>query len=698
VSKYLKIFCREAGEHLASLQSGLLVLEKQPGSAGLLHELLRNAHTLKGSARMVGLSDISAITHLMEERLKGMDQGSSPVDARGIDLLLKGADAVALLTDALSRGEAPGFDIERFVEALERGDLERATLEGAAARAGREASAPQAPGAPDDTVRASVKTLDSLVNLAGEMIISRRRLEARLPRLREIAGALDPAQAAPLMEFQRELEEDVLHQDRLIAELHEKAMGLRMLPLRSISDGFQRLVRDLSHKLGKEVRLELVGGSIEMDRVLLEGLKPMLLHLLTNAVCHGIESPEERGAAGKDPEGVLSIAASHQGESVRIAIRDDGRGMDPARIKAKALARGVIDEREAQGLKDEDALYLTLRPGFSTSDIVTEISGRGFGMDVVQRNLERVKGNLTLKSELGRFSEIVLQLPLTLSVLGALVLQSGGETFAVPLDYVQEIFKLREEEITRTGAGEEVTLRGQATALFSLAALLGLPERTAPGGAAAGSALVLKLCDQRIACRVDALFGSSELVVKGLGRQFRNVRFLLGATILEDGYPALILNVPDLFAACDAPAPPLPRRNPAAPPPAPRPRRVLVVDDSITTRTMEQSILATRGYQVQVAVCGEDALERALAGRFDLVISDLEMPGIDGFQLTRALRALDAYRDTPIIIVSSLSRDEEKRRALEAGAQAYIVKGSFDQEELLETVQLLIGGAAPGRA
>jgi len=694
VSKYLKIFCREAGEHLASLQSGLLVLEKHPARAGLLHDLLRNAHTLKGSARMVGLADISAITHLMEEQLKGMEQGSSPVDARGIDLLLKGADAVALLTSSLTRGEAPGFDIGRFVDALQRGDLGQASLEGAAGATGLAAlagRAPQAPEAPDDTVRASVKTLDSLVNLVGEMIISRRRLEARLPRLQEIAGTLDPAGAAALADFQRELEEDVLQQEHLVAELHEKAMGLRMLPLRSISEGFERLVRDLAHKLGKQVRLELVGTSIEMDRVLLEGLKPMLLHLLTNAVCHGIESPEERGAAGKDPEGVVRVTASHQGESVRIAIRDDGRGMDPARIRAKALARGVIDAREARELKDEEALYLTLRPGFSTTDMVTEISGRGFGMDVVQKNLERVKGNLTLKSGLGSFSEIVLQLPLTLSVLGALVVQSGGESFAVPLDYVQEIFKLRPEEITRTGVREAVKVRGASTALFSLATLLGLPEKAAPDGAPSLSALVLKLCDQRIVCRVDALIGSSEVVVKGLGRQFRNLRFLLGATILEDGYPALILNVPDLFAACDSPSPPRETRSPAASPAAVRPARVLVVDDSITTRTMEQSILVTRGYQVQVAVSGEDALERARAGRFDLVISDLEMPGMNGFQLTRELRALEAYRDTPIIIVSSLAREEDQRCAREAGAQAYIVKGSFDQEELLETVRQLLG-------
>ena len=681
MSKYIKIFCREAAEHLASLQSGLLQLEKNPAAGDLVHELLRNAHTIKGSARMVGLPDISAITHLMEEQLTEMEQGSRPVDAPGIDLLLKGADAVALITGAISRGEAPEIDVERFVAEYERGELGRTALE---------AITRGAPEKLGDTVRASVETLDSLVNLIGEMIINKKRLEAKLARLKEIAGDLDPAAAAPLTGFQRELEEDVLYLDYLISELHEKAMGLRMLPFRSICDGFERLVRDLSQKLGKEARLEIIGASIGMDRLLLEGLKPMLLHLLTNAVCHGIETPEERSAAGKNREGVVRITASHQAESVRVEIRDDGRGMDPVHIKAKAVSRGVIGSGEAQELSDQEALYLTLRPGFSTVETVTDISGRGVGMDVVKKGVERVKGDLALKSELGVFSEIVLKLPLTLTVLGALVVQSGTECFAIPLNYVQEFLKIRDTDITTLGGKEVLKVRGQTTSLFSLARLLGLAQGKAPGAGAKMEVLVLKLCEERIALLVDAHLGNTEVVVKGLGGQFRNVKFIFGATILGDGNPALILDVPDLFAASAGGAHPGVRRAPDAAA-SQRRGRVLVVDDSITTRTMEQSILVSHGYLVETAVTGEDALDKARAGQFDLVISDVEMPGMSGFQLTRELRAIEAFRDTPVIMVSSLSRDADKRQALESGAQAYIVKGAFDQELLLETVEMLIG-------
>lgn len=677
--KYLEIFCREAEEHLASLQSGLLVLEKNPTRSELLHELLRNAHTLKGSARMVGLSEISDITHLMEEQLQEMEQGERTVDAVTIDLLLKGADAVALIVAAILKDEAPALDVPRFVALYQRGEIGLAVP-----GENRESPAEQL----SETVRANVKTLDALVNLIGEMIINKKRLEAKLYRLKEIAGTTDAATAAALGDFRRGLEEDVLYLDYLIQELHEKAMGLRMLPLKSISEGFERLVRDLSQKLGKEVRLEIIGGSIEMDRVLLEGLKPMLIHLLTNAVCHGIETPAQRTAAGKCSQGTVRLTARHEGSSVVVEIRDDGRGMDPARIKTAALACGLIDQREADTLRDEEAIYLTLRPGFSTVEVVTDLSGRGVGMDVVKRNVERVKGNLTLTSEVGRFSVVALQLPLTLSVLEALMVQSGGETFAIPINYVQEILKVRDPDIVMLGAREVIKVRGVSTPLYSLSALLGLPPQ-ASGGSSGMAALVLKLCDQRIACTVDAHLGNSEVVVKGLGKQFKNVKFLFGATILGDGNPALILSVPDLFAVDAAGAQLSLHREQLQ---ADRSRgRVLVVDDSITTRTMEQSILAAHGYQVETAVSGEDALEKAYGAPFDLVISDVQMPGIDGFQLTRKLRMTEQYRETPIVIVSSLSRDEDKRQALEAGAQSYIVKGAFDQGMLLETVQMLIG-------
>jgi two-component system chemotaxis sensor kinase CheA len=682
-SKYLEIFSREAEEHLAALQKGLLLLEKQPANTVLVHELLRNAHTLKGSARMVGLEQISSIAHRMEDLLKEMEDGCKPVDSVNIDLLLQGTDAISRMTPALVRGEVSPVDVEQFVTSFDRGEITQI--------AAKEPDAREAESL-GDTVRARVKTLDGLVNLIGEMIINKKRFEDRVSSLKQLAlDAGEGKTAAGLKDFRSALEEDVLYLDYLIQELHGKALSLRMLPLNTITDGFQRMIRDLSKSQGKEVKLEIIGAAIEVDRLLLESLKPMFLHMLTNAVDHGIESPEERIVQGKPAKGIIRITARHEGNCVRIDIRDDGRGMAPEKIKKAALAKGVISKEEAGMLRDEDALYLTLRAGFSTSEVVTDLSGRGVGMDVVKKNIEKMKGNIMLKSEVGHYSEISLQLPLTLSVIEALMISCGDEQYAVPISYVQETIKIRSEDITTVGGNEVITIRNATTPLISLSRLLSLPESRAGFEAGKIPALVLKLRDQRLACTIDANQGNTEIVVKGLGEQFRHVRYVFGATILGDGSPALILNVPDIFAAAEDGGMSGLRRVFEESQEIKKRGRILVVDDSITTRTMEQSILLAHGYEVEIAVSGEDALEKAVYSRFELVITDVEMPGINGFELTKSLRAMDEYREVPVIIVSSLSRDQDKRMAIEAGAQAYIVKGAFDQGTLLDTVETLIG-------
>lgn len=678
-SKYIDIFLREAEEHLSSLQKGLLLLEKEPGNTALVHELLRNAHTLKGSARMVGLEDTSAIAHRMEDALQDIDEGRKPVDGGVIDLLLQGTDAISRMTAALARGEESPVDVEKFVAAFDRGE---STTD--AVKAGDQ----QEPEALGDTVRASVKTLDSLVNLIGELIINKKRFEDKTLRLKSISRN---AHVEGLQEFHHGFEEDVLYLDYLIQELHMQAMSLRMLPLKTITDSLQRQIRDLAKGQGKEIRLEVVGENIEVDRVLLESLKPMFIHILNNAVDHGIESPEIRQENGKNAKGLIRIVARHEGNSVRIDIRDDGRGMDPEKIKQAALRRGVIDKEEAALLRNDEALYLTLRPGFSTSEIVTDLSGRGVGMDVVSKNIEKVKGNLVLKSVVGQFTEINLQLPLTLSVIDVLMILISGESFSIPLSYVQETIKIRSGDIATVGSKEVVSVRGVTVPLVSLAAILGLPEKKSFTEMGKISAVVLKWRDHAVACTVEAILGSSEIVVKGLGDQLKNVKYVFGATILGDGSPSLILNVPDLFASAEGEGATAIRKAFEETQAARIKGSILVVDDSITTRTMERSILISHGYQVQLAVSGEDALEKVANDRFDLVISDVEMPGINGFELTRRLRDMVEFRNVPVIIVSSLSRDEDKRKAIESGAQAYIVKGSFEQGALLDTVEALIG-------
>lgn len=682
-TKYLDIFLKEAQEHLDSLQTNLLVLEKGPDNKPLIHELLRNAHTLKGSARMLGFEDISVIGHRMEDFLKEMEDGERPVDSAAIDLLLQGTDAISRMTEALAKGADSPVDLEKFIAAFDQGLSTTAAL--------LESHKPEAEVL-GDTIRTSVKTLDSVVNLLGELIINKKRFEDKSEALKALGRSSQGAVAKnQIMEFQQALEEDVLYLGYIIQELHAEAMALRMLPLRTITEGFVRMVRDLSKAQGKEIDLEIRGEHIEIDRLLLENLKPMFLHMLTNAVDHGIERPEERVARGKPAKGTIRLTAHHEGNNVVIEIRDDGSGMDPAKIKATALRRGVIDKDEAEMLKDEDALYLTLRQGFSTSEIVTDISGRGVGMDVVKMNIEKVKGNLILRSEVGSYTEVQLTLPLTLAVIDALMISCSGEQYAIPLSYVQETVKIRSSDIATVAGKEVLSVRNITVPLFSLAQILGFEEQKSSIVSGKLAAVILKQRDQIIACTIEKSHGTSEIVVKSLGGQLKKVRHTFGATVMGDGNPALILDVPDIFATAEGVFSTGLRKSLQESQTFVTRGNILVVDDSITTRTMEKSILVANGYEVTIAISAEDALDKIGTANFDLVISDVEMPGMNGFELTARLRSIDEYRSTPVIIVSSLSRDEHKRKAIEAGAQAYIVKGVFEQGTLLDTVESLIG-------
>jgi two-component system chemotaxis sensor kinase CheA len=697
--KYIEIFAREAEEHLHLLRQGILTLEQGGFNAEQVHGILRSAHTLKGSARMLDLGELAQVAHKLEDLFKELEEGGRALTPTLIDLLLVGTDALeALIAQAHSGGEV-AVNVEAVLQGLETGVLPEIP-----------AAAPPSPleekkGAAD-TVRASVARLDQLVNHLGEMLIVRRmfeernrqmdrlraRLELFLRRLRKaenyglLKGILDD-----LTRFGLDLEQDTLNLNYLTEEVHAEAMELRMLPLSTLTDDLQRTVRGLAREQDKEIQLAVRGDDVELDRMMLEAIKPMLLHMLRNAVDHGIETPAERQKAGKPAGGRIELSARYEAGFVRLALQDDGRGIDPVRVRQVALERRLIAAEEAAGLSDEEAVYLILRPGFSTREFITDISGRGVGMDVVKTNLDQVKGNLVIHSTVGQGTEMLLHFPLTLAVVTGLLIDCEGESYAIPLHYVTEILRLTEREIFTEGGREVVRVRGATLPLLSLSEILGLPPRQAPARTGRVTALVLRFREQQMACLVSRPHGTQELVVKGMGTQLKSVDFFSGATILGDGAPALILSVPDIFGAAQGGGGTQLRREFAAARAKTKKGRVLVVDDSITTRTMEKNILETQGYEVTVAISGEAALAVVAERDFDLVVSDVEMPGISGFELTRRLRAMERFTEVPVIIVTSLASDEDKRKGIEVGAQAYIVKGSFDQGTLLKTVETLIG-------
>jgi two-component system chemotaxis sensor kinase CheA len=559
------------------------------------------------------------------------------------------------------------------------------------------------------------------MNQIGEILVTRIKFDERLAEIREIERQVEHFQRAwsavrrrpgqggggawvarevgerltRLQECVRHLaagfNDDTLRMTLVSGELQESINRVRMMPISALFNLFPRLLRDIARQEGKEVELIVEGGHAQLDKKIIEELKDPLTHLLRNALDHGIEKPEERAAAGKRPAGRLRLAATQKASSVVIEIEDDGAGIDLERVRALALRRGFAAEAELAEMTDQQVLGLVFRPGFSTKGIITDLSGRGVGLDVVLTNIERMKGTITVSSERGRGSVFSIRLPITLATTQALLVRVSGQSFALPLAAVDTIAEIGLEQVTSVESREAILVEGVPTALVRMNEILRLPEpavRLEAGERA--PVVVLGSTDERVAFLVDELLGEHEIVVKGLAPPLRRVRNVSGATILGDGGVVPILNIFDLIKAsqkvrglwlADKRRVEAARRGKA---------RVLVVDDSVTTRLLEKGILESNGYEVTLAVDGLDALGKLAGGEFDLVVSDVEMPRMNGFELTRQLRRDEAHRELPVILVTSLSTDEDKKTGAEAGADAYIVKGAFDQGNLIATIRQLL--------
>ncbi len=474
-----------------------------------------------------------------------------------------------------------------------------------------------------------------------------------------------------------------------IAGLQDDVQQTRLVPLSGLLETFPRMVRDLAREQGKAIRFQILGDEVEVDRTIVEQLKAPLIHLLRNAVDHGIESPEEREAAGKPRQASLVLEATQQGDSLRIRVRDDGRGIDPAMVLRRAVERGIIGPEERRKYDAGQALWLIFRPGFSTRASVSSISGRGVGLDVVRDQVERLQGTVDVESQVGRGTTFTLTMPLTVAATLCLVVQAGGQRFALPVHHVHRLLQVEGSEVVSVEGGPAVQVDGQAIPVAHLAGLLGLE----PGASGPEPTLVVLECGSRMAaCWVDGLEGIEELVVKPLPDPLYSVVHVAGVAILGSGEPILVLHVGDLLRAVRSTEPVVltPADGPARPAERRREPRILVVDDSTTTRTLLRSILRSAGYAVEVATDGHDAWERLGELQVDLVVSDVDMPRMDGLELTARIRQHPHLERLPVILVTSLDSEQDRRRGVEAGADAYIVKGAFDQQHLLATIRQFV--------
>ena len=475
----------------------------------------------------------------------------------------------------------------------------------------------------------------------------------------------------------------------MVDPLLEEMKKLHLLPFSTLTDPFAKLVRDLGRELDKEAELTCFGAEIEIDRRILAELKEPLLHLVRNVMDHGIEKGPERLAAGKPAKGRIGIGIRLQdGNHAELTISDDGRGINLAQVKGAALRLELLSQEALDRISDADALQLVFESGISTSRIITSLSGRGVGLAIVREALERLGGHVTLDSRPGLGTEFRLCLPLSFAMMSGLLVQATGRPCMIPAANVELTSRIATGEIRRVENRDTVLIGGEVVALASLARLLELDDRGGENSDGFQPVVLLNLAEKRIAFAVDQVLGVSEVLVKPLGSQLSRVRNVSGATVLGDGRVVPILNVGDLFRSALAGA------GSASRAPAPSPAKgkrlsVLVAEDSITSRTLLKNILEASGFLVRTAIDGADALAQVKTEQFDVVISDVEMPRMDGFELTAAIRKDSKLAELPVILVTGLESRSDRERGIDVGANAYIVKSSFDQGSLVEVIEKL---------
>lgn len=927
-SEIIEFFLVEAGEHIQNLNAGLLSLEKLPGDTSLIDELFRAAHTLKGSAAMMGFQGISDISHKAEDMLGLFRSRSIPINRDTLNFLFDSVDAIKLMLqsvgskksedplvvesisrsfkDVLEKVKKPvpaapltrkepaaapkppvtaapprtappaqpprgkedldlawekTFGIEEPipVEPLKdappaapqkaqpaapakpapppapkaplppampgpakpaaaappapapaaapakpapaipaaapptlrpaapaaaapaavpppppaapaavshplKEDLDEAKRQGHLERRGVGRRAMDAPEVEKQFIRVNVERLDNLMNLVGEMVVNRNRLARQvdlIKRLREElafsqgrllhevknfeekyeytlnygAPQQEPAPGAHdflELEFDRyddfnllsrklteitndtneimlelagffdSFELDTARISSITTNLQDEITLARMVEVDRLFQLFLRPVRDLSMAENKQINMVVTGGDTKVDKTVFEIISDPLMHMVRNAVSHGIEPPEDRKKARKEPSGTIILSARHEGNNIVIEVQDDGQGIDPAMLRKIAVEKGFLSGAEAQSLSDVETLNLIFRPGFSTASSVGKVSGRGVGMDVVSTHLAKINGRIEIKTDKGIGTKFTIRLPLTLAIAQALVVKFKDQELAIPMTLVEETTRFSFKEIQRAAGEEMVSLRGSLIRLIRLNDVLGHGKFPKKDETYRHPTLILGMAEKRIALMVEDILGREEIVVKSLGDFLKPVKLFSGATISGEGTVRLILNVAVLFGEEKGlqPKASFSTGKPAAAQPEELKRkpRVLVVDDSISIRKYVQRFLDRSGYEVEVAPDGMQALDTMVKVKFDAVITDLEMPVMHGYDLIAEMKRNPALMNVPVIVLTSRAGEKHRQKALEMGAQDYLVKPFEEQEMIAALKRLLAGAVVAGRA
>lgn len=756
------LFKAESEEHLQNLDEGLLLLEKDPHDQQTLEEVFREAHSLKGASRMLGIVKIESISHTLEDILGDAKRGAIVLSPELIDRMYYGLDAIKKLVDEALTGNQVHVDTEHVInvmtgkdeprkkeapperaptpietEADEIETIETPAIETPAIEEEAEEATAPLPEPPTEvksykieTIRVKPQKLDVLMTHSGELTVTKIRIARRLGQIEEILAvweewskdsfanrfAIDKLAknehsgelkhvldylgkenarierlGVMLNRLRNAAYEDTTRLEFIVNEMEEGIRAIRLLPLSTIFNLFARMVRDLAKGQSKDVSLKVVGGETTADKQILEEMKDPLMHMIRNAVDHGIELPHIREQKGKPRAGTVQLKAYHTATSIVIEVTDDGRGLDIEKIKQTAIKRRICRKAELDVMTKSQIQNLIFTSGFSTSELITDVSGRGVGMDVVRNNIENLKGTIEVKSQVDQGCTIQIKLPITLATTRVLIASIRDLSYAIPVEFVETTLQIEREKIFSIEGRETITMDGRPVSVARLTDLLELPGSNGKGDQTNTKILpciILSIGEDRLGLIVDSLLDEQEVVLKPHSGVLQRVRNVSGATILGTGEICMVLNPPDLMKSVQKKSIAIVAEQHDDQ--VQRKQTILLVEDSITTRTQEKRILESAGYDVVTAVDGVDGFNKLSSRSFDAVISDIEMPNMTGLALTEKIRQHKEYDELPVILVTSLASEADKKRGVEVGANAYITKGTFDQKVLIDTLQRLI--------
>jgi two-component system chemotaxis sensor kinase CheA len=719
----------EAEEHLHAISAGLSELEKTQSKkkvAEIIEVLFREVHSFKGAARSVDQKDIEYMCQPMESIFSALKRQEIALTPLSIDLFYKTVEWLSKYV-ATSGAEQTGAFRQTRQELIRR--LNEMSADTVQSHPAQTEPIPETEPVADlpgmnlhtkiEMVRIPISKLDPLLLQAEEMIQSKKAVDQRTHELRGLCDELNEwkteaqkwrnrkavATAAiwnewydtsemrlnkvdsQLGEITRSVERDQHGLDLLVNNHLEAMKQVLMLPVGSMVEAFPVMIREISHEQNKEIDCIISGTELEIDKRILDELKDPLIHLIRNSIDHGISKPQERVLQNKPVRGSITLAfAARENGQFEIILSDDGKGIDKEHVLKAAIKSGILSNEAAGKLEPKEVLNLIYQSGVSTSSIITDISGRGLGLTIVHEKVVKLNGIISVESEVNRGTTFRILLPLTLATFRGILVNVKEFMFILPTMNVERVIRVKQEEIKTVENHETIRIDDQIISVVDLGEVLGLPEHK---HAAPCNIVLLVSGEYRIGFKVDDLVDEQQVLVKVLGKLLRRVRNISGATIMGSGKVVLVLNVTDLMKSAVRIKG---RKSEASTDElfVPKIGKILVVEDSITARTLLKNILETAGYQVNTAVDGTDAFTKARTGDFDIVVSDVDMPKLNGFELTAKIRSDKKLNEIPVVLITALESREDRERGIEVGANAYIIKSSFDQTNLLEIIRKLI--------